>query len=143
MPGVVADELAEIEALAAQVEHHDKIEVPEEAPASEVEKRNAKVESLKRHLRNKTSPYSKYSDTYSSELQNAIICRDESTVHLILMTSVEEVDRRSLVDGTYPIHHAVVTGRLSMVKIIVEAKADINAKSHDGVTCLHKVISLT
>ena len=134
-------EVAEVEALAEQVEHgelNDTSEIPQASEKDSGSSTLARLKYLKK--RNvKGQPFSSYSCSLNSQLQNAIICRNEADVRAILCESIDEVHRPSLVDGTYPIHHAVVTGKLSLVKLILHSQADVNAKTNDGVTCLHKV----
>lgn len=132
---------AEIEALAKQVEGgalNDTSKIYQVSEKESESSKPARLEYLKKRNA-KGRSFSSYSCSLNSQLQNAIICRNEADVRAILCKRIDEVHRPSLVDGTYPIHHAVVTGMLSLVKLILRSQADVNAKTNDGVTCLHKV----
>ncbi|KAF8544144.1 hypothetical protein BDD12DRAFT_906719 [Trichophaea hybrida] len=60
---------------------------------------------------------------------------------LVLRPGFEEVNIRSW-NGSVPLHHAVLGGSLEAVRALVEAGANINAKTYAGRTPLHIAVSL-
>lgn len=67
-------------------------------------------------------------------------------IFLLLYCSSEEqkeTPRQESVDELYPLHNAVYNGLLEKVQLLIENKADVNARDNTGYTPLHFAINDT
>ncbi|WP_232829111.1 ankyrin repeat domain-containing protein [Aureibaculum luteum] len=71
-----------------------------------------------------------------TDIQTAIMSGDLSIVkqHIAAGTNINMKDQMS---GATPLISAATFGKINMVKILMEAKADLNIKNNDGASALH------
>lgn len=73
---------------------------------------------------------------YASEIHNAVRNGDLSKLSALLDKDPILVDDRAKGDQGTPLHQAVRSGNFEAARILIAAKADVNAKTSDGITPL-------
>ncbi|CAG2219203.1 unnamed protein product [Mytilus edulis] len=71
------------------------------------------------------------------KLKRAVKDGDETAVRRLVKGGVLAIRQQKLWFGGTILHDAVAGGKLPIIKLLLQAKADVNAKTKDNRTCLH------